>query len=206
MSKRSATSPLNQTRMIKKPAFNRQPSLVNPPFKKRSDEKKNFDLAIPYVIPAGGAFATNLIVLNTVPIGNLAQERVGRKIIMTSIHLRFSGLPAVSSPLRIYIIYDKQANQLGATSATALSGAAPNFQSFQELENSERFVILVDRIMDFNSGPYGSSIYRKMNLDAVFTDVTGTIPVTGSVLLGFSNSSSASTTINFASRIRYVDN
>lgn len=93
--------------------------------------------------------------LNLVDEGTGVSQRVGRKICMKSVQLRGQIRPedalttgancTIPTHVRVMIIWDKQVNGVIATIAEILSAATS--QSFMNLNNRERFVVLMDKAM-----------------------------------------------------------
>lgn len=211
--KRQATTPLlSQTQVIqKKPKMSRQPSLINPPLKRgMSIEKKNIDKLDVTISTGATNDFTAPVNLNTVAVGPASTDRVGRKITMRSLYIRgvYSAATA-SADLRVLVVYDKQAN--GAVPATnvILSGT-PNFNSFQNLNNSDRFVVVADQIISQPqqaATPQYFQIYRKLNLDTLFlldTNASNSI-ATGALLILFADDSANAQSITYSSRVRFTD-
>lgn len=92
--------------------------------------------------------------MNAIVEGSDYNERIGRKVTITSIHLRGayveeaqSELAKMSNNVRIILYLDRQCNASAATVADILvpdSGPTNDEKSFNKLENSERFIIIKD--------------------------------------------------------------
>jgi len=91
-----------------------------------------------------------LKLLNPCAQGTTTITRSGRKIMMTSLlynwTLGYAATTGGSSPLRLVIVYDKQANGVAPTAAQVF--AADQIDSPMNLDFSKRFKVLVDHKHD----------------------------------------------------------
>ncbi len=99
-------------------------------------------------------------VLLTIPEGNGESDRIGRKIVIKSIGMRYSvKLPTTataantSDSIRVVLFQEKQAN--GAVSAKLDVMETDNYFSFRNLANVGRYRILYDQVHDLST-PAGS--------------------------------------------------
>lgn len=158
---------------------------------------------------------TNLLNGATQGAGN--NQRIGRKVIMKTLQLSWSAqldpTSTLGCNLRVRVVYDKQAN--GATFPITNYLVADSFYSPQNLSFADRFVTLYDEILDplstQNNFCVSGKVYRKINLETMYSGTTATIAdiSTGSVFLIFSQNNNAATappTYKYYSRIRYIDN
>lgn len=171
---------------------------------------------------------TEQTLLNGIGGGSGANQRVGRKVIMKSLMFRWSyflnptatTLASGGSPLRIIIFYDKQANANLPTIAGLLNSNW--FNTNNNLDNRDRFVILADIYTDPVSSVGNSSVagkrYIPLNHEVIFNggddaDQIGSI-TTGSIFVTFAQDGGLSTPqtvgqegafFKFNSRIRYED-
>lgn len=104
---------------------------------------------------------------NLVPMGNEANDRVGRKITIKSLCIRYlATMPSQTDPgntdenVRIMVIQDMQSNGAFPQDATLFADPT-DFQSYMNLENSGRFKILATREFDINcmGGSYNGSVH-----------------------------------------------
>lgn len=130
--------------------------------------------------------------LNLIPQGVSPSERVGRKVVLTAVQLRGQlSLTNTSTPtntadrVRIILYWDKQANGAAATATDILSTAS--IDSFNNLTNSSRFVILADKEMELvtqagaNDGAADQfavdvrsfSIFKRCRIPMEFNGATG---------------------------------
>ncbi len=93
----------------------------------------------------------------TIAEGNGESERIGRKLTIRKIMWRYDlNLPTTavaantSDSVRVILYLDRQAN--GATAAITGILESNDFQSFNNLANSKRFKILMDRTHHLNCG------------------------------------------------------
>lgn len=170
--------------------------------------------------------ATSL--LNGIGSGAGANQRIGRKLTMKSLMLRWSFylnpnanvLATGGSPLRIVVFYDKQANASPATIADLFTSDIYN--SNNNLDNRDRFVILADIYTDPISSVGDVAVsgkrFIKLNHEVIFNngdtaDDIGAIQ-TGAVYITFAQTGGLKTAttsgqegsfFKYNSRIRYED-
>lgn len=195
---------------------------------KRPEQKfLDNDLSDPVISnSAAGVIAS----LNILPQGIAANERIGRKVTITKIKIRYrlslatqqnASTLAASDTVRVMIFIDKQANGATAVGSDILRDST-DYHSFRLLSNVGRFVILQDSyvVMDFKSTGYdtvntqfnqaGGQMYIRFNktvsLPIEFSGVTGAITEIQSNNIGMLLiSSNGLTGMNGKSRIRYTD-
>jgi len=156
--------------------------------------------------------------MNGLANGSDASTRIGRKVVLKSLYVRWSySLAATSvggSPARIIIFFDKQANAFAPNNTDVL--AASEFNRPNNLSNRDRFITLYDHITPTVSanGEYSvaGSCYKKLNLETIFNQGTaGTIGdiTSGSIYIMFAQNGKITTaepTLTWYGRIRYSDN
>lgn len=190
----------------------------------RTEERKNLDVLTTGTITFNQT-TSNLFLLNGCDDGALPTQRVGRRITMTSMELRWAGsfvaTTAGASPLRMCVVYDRQANGAAPTAVDVF--AVDQITGVMNLGNSRRFKVLVDEIVEnvSTAGPnsWYSKCWRdftakgtKAGLEVEFNDnstATITSIVTGSIYAFFwqnGNILTASPTATLLSRIRFLDN
>lgn len=159
--------------------------------------------------------ATNL--LNGIAPGSSASQRIGRKLIIKSVYIRWNAtLGAAStlgSPLRIIVFYDKQCN--AALPATTDVLIADSFIAPNNLSNRDRFVIISDVLTPSLStqgdNTIAGTIYKKLNLEVMFNaGVAGTVAdiTSGSLFIMAAQSGTLGTAnggFSYYSRVRYTD-
>lgn len=158
------------------------------------------------------------VLLNGLVPGSGADQRIGRKVIMTSLLYRIGFILGATStggsPLRLLIVYDKQANAAAPAITDILD--TDHFLARQNLSNRDRFVVLADKhlppISVQNNFSVISKIYKKrLNLETCFNaGVAGTIGdiTSGSVYVFAAQTSGIGTgapSIVSRCRIRYRD-
>ncbi len=129
--------------------------------------------------------------INIIAQGVTESTRVGRKCTIRSIQWRYAlNIPSQavmansSDIIRVIVYLDKQAN--GATAAVTDVLESDNFQSFYNLSNSGRFVMLLDRTHTIYAptaiaGPVTGEQYlgrtwtKRCNLAIEYSGVNGTI-------------------------------
>jgi len=195
-------------------------------YRRSQKEKKLIDLGSTVVqFVADGAIANQgLVLLNGVSQGSDYNNRIGRKIVMTSIFFRctvaLAASPnAQSEVVRLMIVYDEQTNNVdpGGTDILQTSTATV---SFNNLSNRDRFKVLYDKIRVVNAqgqtnGSLGDkayfSKYIKIGLPVIFSGTGGTSGAiqTGALYALFSSQELTASTNQpkgaFNSRVRFID-
>lgn len=114
-------------------------------------EQKFLDSTVTDVVVATSAAV--VISLNVIPQGTTASERIGRKITITKLKLRWVlNLPNIQDAtaltsgdvIRVMVFVDKQTNGAGAIGSDILKFPT-DFQSYRLLSNVGRFDILYDK-------------------------------------------------------------
>jgi hypothetical protein len=183
----------------------------------KGGELKFTDVAVGGDPNVGASTFSAGTLLNGLVPGSAATERIGRKVTIKSFYLRFSWRLAATSvggsPLRILVVYDKQANAVIPGIADIL--LADDFNSPNNLSNRDRFITISDYITPPVSvqGEFAiaGTIFKNLNLETVFnTGTAGTVGdiTTGSIYLFVAQVGSITIATGdfFArSRIRYTD-
>lgn len=186
-------------------------------------EKKNLDILNTTAIVAAQTTAS-LFLLNGCDDGATATTRVGRRITMTSIYIKWAGsfaaTTAGSSPLRLAVVYDKQSNAAAPTATDVFQ--VDQISTQLNLSNSRRFKVLIDEVVEElgTQGPQSwfRTIYRdftaggrKQGLNVEFnTASTANVDsITSGSIYAFiwqnGNIITASPTQALYSRIRFSD-
>jgi len=150
--------------------------------------------------------------VNTIGQGTAVGERIGRKIVLKSLLVRWQG-PGTTQPTRMMVVYDHSPN--GALPAITDILTVNNINGVNVLANSDRFLILKD-FYPASHIPNGlatlaESFFLKFadgGLQNIWTDVIGgTIAATstGAIYIMCCSAGGALATINCVSRIRYSD-
>lgn len=201
----------NQMVLYKKPKY---VSLTNPPTKAMKPEKKNYDAAGSTGNVAGGNAWSEIDHVNPIPTGTSGSERIGRKIQMKSVQLRWiSSTTSNNAPVRIAIIYDK--NPSGSLPIVSDIWGADNFNALSVLANSERFIMLADEVHNASFGgslsggtQQAGTIFRKINLPSMWSGTTSgaiTSQTEGAVYIMSSTLGPVGAGIGYYCRIRYTD-
>lgn len=136
-------------------------SLPNP-------EKKNIDNLFTNSIVAG-ATAASLHLLNGVDDGATAITRIGRRISMSNLSIRWLGnLAATSagaSPLRLVVVYDRQTNAQAPAVTDVFQ--VDQISTMMNLANARRFKVIVDENVEC-VGTGGPQAWSRM----IFRDFT----------------------------------
>jgi len=209
------------TKSPKKVVYKKQrPELVMARYIPRDmPEVKTRDTVLTLTSGVNSAFGTaqvlnNIGLFSSAAVANAVDARIGRKIFMTSITMK---LTVPSTPGRLIVVYDKQANgALPAANSYLVNNA--DITSLVNLSNKDRFVVLMDQwIPDPNAlgyppitGTIPMTFYRKINKEALFNDVGSTVgnnvfPTTGSVIIGYANVGDTALLVEGNVRIRFTD-
>lgn len=160
-----------------------------------SFEKKYFDTVYAAAsIPAVGAFSTSW---NLIPQGTTKNTRIGNKCTAVNINahgqltlLTQAAASVVGDKVRWIVLVDKQANgaTVGAISDViqTMPGATTDINSFRNMDNVDRFVILKDKTYILNqatqSASLGSNVTtrelkfnKKCQIPLEFSSTTGAI-------------------------------
>lgn len=148
--KKRKRSMYDYTPVVKKSKVTKLTKLL----KKQNLEIKFFDTTLNTTAITTTGVIINNTVLNIVE-GSDFNNRVGRKITLTSIHFRGAyleetqtSLANMSNNIRIIIYQDKQCNATAAAVTDILATA--DEKSFNNLNNTDRFVILKDWFFTLN--------------------------------------------------------
>lgn len=168
--------------------------------------------------PAAGSVAfTAGTLLNSLDVGAGGSQRVGRKVTIKSLLIRYQNKLAPTSvggsPIRILVVYDKQAN--GAAPAITDILLTDSANSPNNIGNSDRFVTLSDQItMPVSTGgefQVSDVIFKKLNLETMFNANTdgGIDDITsGSIYMfvaQFGGITVAAPDFSASCRVRYTD-
>lgn len=189
-------------------------------------EKKYFDTTKTSTLSSSTGTIFNPS-LNLIPQGVTESERVGRKVVVKSLHLKGTvTLPSTTSAtdasdsIRIIIYQDKQCNGAAAGVTDILESGA--FVSFRNLTESGRFNILMDECWDLKSGGgagadaatdiYGGetkfwNFNKQMMVPIEYSATTGAITEIRSNNYGILViSANGKANAAYISRVRYTDN
>lgn len=166
----------------------------------------------------------SVVALNLCDEGTSVSERIGRKICIKSVQIRGFLLPqdgqVSSASCRVMLVWDKQVNGVIATIAEILSASTSH--SFMNLDNRERFVVLMDKMFSFGisdttmplgNGPSTAVVnkYKKMP-EGSFTIFDGTGGGIADVNTGAlylvtigNNQAGLGRNLVAATRVRYTD-
>lgn len=168
---------------------------------------------------------TAVALVNGCARGDDINERTGRSILMRSVlvRLRHSATESTGSDQfhRVLLVYDRQANAAALTAAQVLTAATVD--GLRNLENRNRFKILMDRTIPISSDNIGAvevpksgsiawhQFYRKLRHPVTFNSGdAGTVAdiTSGSLYLVFIGSIAAGVnagTCTYSVRVRYED-
>ncbi len=185
-------------------------------------ELKFFDTVV-----AGTALAVGGVItspsLNIVPQGITESERVGRKMIIKKLNMRFllqfnNGTAETADVVRVIVVLDKQTNKTAFAITDVLETTSEG--SFNNLANKNRFLILMDRYEAINKQvDIGTNVNEFVQAWSWFSKELN-IPVefdnsvaTGAVSSQTSNNiavfaltlNSTTISLGYTARIRYLD-
>lgn len=190
----------------------------------RSGEVKFLDTTTSFAVDTTGEVpATGQ--LNLIPQGVEESQRVGRKVTIKSIHVRWvvnMAATATSPTIRILLVQDTQCNGAAAT-YSGVNGVleTDTVQAFRNLENSQRFIIHKDWFFPLNTGagvtgsfnPFSKTIKwsKTCSIPIEFdssatTGAIGTIRSNNLFLIARANVDDDLVAVNGVVRIRYTDN
>lgn len=187
----------------------------------RRPELKFLDLLTGFTLPVATMTGT-LALLNGCAQGTDANQHIGRQTTMKSIYWIWNGFLAPtttgSTSVRMVILYDKEAEGAAPTIAAGAQTDAFNQDTIyaqQNLNNRDRFIVLMDEIVECvgTAGPqaFMRKGYRKVNLPVVFNAGAGANIAainTGSIYAfqwTNSNLAVAAGTSDLQTRIRFED-
>lgn len=186
-------------------------------------EKKFLDVTTATALTFGSAVGLAPVLLNGCAQGTDANQHIGRQTTMRSLYWLWEGNVAPTttgtSPIRMVIVYDKEAEGAAPTLAAGLQTDifnADNITAQMNLNNRDRFIVLVDEIVECvgTAGPqsFYRKGYRKVQLPCVFNASAAATVVainTGSVYATFWQNGSllvANVPFVLQTRIRFTDN
>ncbi len=156
--------------------------------------------------------------VNIIAQGVTESDRVGRKCVIRSIQWRYNlnfisiaDMATTSTTVRVIMYVDKQAN--GATAAVTDLLESDNYQSYNNLSNSGRFLVLHDKFHVLHSpaaiaGPVTSELdrngvfYKKCEIPIEFSSTLGVIAEIRSNNIGVLLIARVGAIVKFDSKIR----
>lgn len=183
----------------------------------KGGELKFCDTGLSTAITFGSSAWSTPQLVNAIAQGTDASNRIGRKIILKSLLIRYAiklgSTSTFGSQVRILVVYDKQANATAPAITDILTldeYFAPN-----NLSNRDRFVTIFDHTTEAisagSNAQVGDTLYKRINLETIYNSGTdaaiGSI-ASGSVYLMFAQAGgllTANGNINGRIRLRYTD-
>lgn len=158
-------------------------SVFQPP---RGSELKTMDVNTAISPAAGSTAGTLSALLNPCAQGIDYNQHIGRETRMKSLYWAFyaqlQATTAGSSALRVVIVYDKESEGAAPTIATGAQTDIfnqDNILAKMNLNNRDRFIVLVDEIVECigTGGPQACfrKGYRKVSLPVVFNGAGATV-------------------------------
>lgn len=170
-----------------------------------------------------GSANADITLLNGVATGTDFTDRIGRKIIIRSLLIRAEIYPTITvnnqigEQVRFMVVWDMQSNGAAPVTTDILKSAttaAPN-----NLNNRDRFKILVDKYLSFDPCTYTASslvngspqtkvikIYKPLYLETIYAGTTNAI---GSIQSGslwcFTLSGNGYVSTEWQARVRFED-
>lgn len=185
-------------------------------------ERKNLD-SVAVLTPAVGV--ASIVQLNSIPQGDDAVSRDGRKVSMVSSQIRYTVTPtSTGNPgyFRVMVLRDLQSNGITPVAADILT-VPGNIRSPLTMDFKERFRILHDNFCGYGKGFYdlgttgaaGSHVptipcsyfYKFKDADSqVEYGNIGNIPTSNSLILVFFTEGAAATaSMSYYHRLRFTD-
>lgn len=191
-----------------------------------SGELKFFDTAVGDQSVSGTTGVVLSSSLNLIEQGNTGSDRIGRKVTLRSVHLKFkvrqaaaSGSTTTDNLFRIMVYHDKQCNGGAATAALLL--ASDDILGYRNLDNSSRFKILYDTTRAVYTTLSGNgttsvsgekqvyiNVNKKCNIPLEFDASTGAITDLTSSNVGvivWIQDSAPAVVFQMNARVRYSD-
>jgi len=190
-------------------------------------EKKYFDtIGTAGSIASAGSFSLSL---NLIPQGTTKNTRIGNKCTITNINihgqltlLTQAADSVVGDKVRMIIFVDKQCNGAAVAAASDLiqtmPAASTDINSFRNMDNVNRFVILKDKTVSLNqttqSASLGSNVVtreikfnKKCSIPLEFSSTTGAITEVRSnnIQFMFISLQNNATQFAFTSRVKFSD-
>lgn len=179
-------------------------------------ERKNLDVTASLITTANTA---TIVQLSSVPQGDDAVSRDGRKISKVSSQMRYkitSTGTNLASPFRIIVLHDMQSNGVSPVAADILT-APTNVLSPLTLDFKERFRVIHDNYMTLGKGDFpmlqvaneqshfpGQYFYKfKDDMAQSEFGGIGNIPTTGAVVMLILTQ--AANTVDYYHRLRFTD-
>ncbi len=155
-----------------------------------------------------------ITLLNGLSKGDDFDDRDGRVVRVKSIQISLiyeMSTVATFTQMRIMVVLDKQPNEMTLVINDLLDSSA--LQSFRNLDNRKRFVILRNEIVSMSiSGAQGGyfEYYKKFNLKTIYDDSDvgdiADISTNAIYLILLSNEPTNLPTVIRSTRVRYIDN
>lgn len=180
-----------------------------------------FNASTPPVAAEPGIPFTGITCLNEVVQGATSYNRIGAKIVIKSVHIRFNlvldGASAKTSNARVMVVHDHQPNGAYPVFSDILSdniSTIPDFGSSANMANKDRFTVLRNMFYNLSiNGQRGVMVdeHIKCRIETMYKSSTGTIGdiTTGAIyLVAFADYSAAAsyTQINdMQVRVRFYD-
>lgn len=188
---------------------------------RRADELKTIDSTTTTNINTAGLVNT----ISGVAAGTDYNTRIGRKIMMRSLLLRFalSPISTTSAPIgdtvRVIVFYDTQTNGVLPTIAQLLQNG--QVDDPLNLDNRDRFRVIMDKYIAMPAVTYTAGAltagsptpktftkFRKFRLESIFSGTSGAVGsiATGGIFIAYLSSGVNLTNIQWDARVRFIDN
>lgn len=132
---------------------------ARPYFPRPGAEWKYIDTADAYAVNTGGT----LTLINGLSLGNTATTRIGQKVLLQSLEVKFRNAVVATTGLdqthRIMIVLDRQCNGAALTLAEVINPT--NTEGLRNLASRRRFKILQDIRFDLNAATESGSSYSN---------------------------------------------
>lgn len=184
-------------------------------------ERKNFDQVVSQTLVAGTAV---VLQLSSIPQGDDATSRDGRKIAYVSSHMRYTmksvgGGTPFNGMFRVIVMHDKQSNGVSPVAGDILT-VATNIRSPLTMDFKERFRVIHDNFCSYGKGDlehpdlagvavelraYPCEYFKQIGDDLAQAEFggIGNIPTSNSLLMLVLSESAA--TFEYYHRLRFTD-
>jgi len=184
----------------------------------KTDELKTIDLNFGYNPQANSG--TNINLINGVAQGTDYNARVGRKLVMKSLFIRFQKEFSTTAPtkpvnIRVIVVLDKQTNGVLFSNANLLQFVASAGQSLTSpinLDNRDRFVIIKDKTLSLNGTAQATCFFKafkRLDHEVIYGGTGATVGniTSGSLnIVTITDYSPIDMIVNFNTRVRFSDN
>jgi len=172
-------------------------------------EKKYIDTTVTSGWPATTAATWALTLINGVAQGTTDSTRVGQRIQMKSLQLRLTSPSTVNQPVRVRVIYDKNANAAAPTATDVFEADVQN--ALNQNGTAGRFITLFDEkcYTDNSNDTVSIDKFVKLDLPVQYSGTAATIASISAgslyLMLNHGGQSWSSQPLASYARVRFTD-